>query len=113
MSIDTEVWVSSLDSVGPSLARVSPRWVEADGEWSSERTGWQLLVFEPEEADPADAGADLEPALGDRSFRIGLTLEPIGAPAEAEKLLRETIRALVDDLDGMALDPSTGDIISR
>lgn len=112
MSIDTEVWVHRPETVGPALRRVSDDWVNDGEEWSLGGAGWQLLVYEPEEVDQVEADAGLADLIGDRSFLIAVGLEPSSAPPEAFDRLTETIRSLIEVLDGIGTDPQTGDPIS-
>lgn len=111
MSIDLELYTSrqlTLDDLRSSVP-LGEAWREYGSDvLAYEATSWQVLVEHAEEIEPADVAPDLRALLPEARYRVSLTLEPIGAPAEGRAFLADVVQAVGGSFDCVGYDVETG-----
>ncbi len=99
MSTDLRVWSKGPFHLQQQLSEAD-NWQLNGEEWTFEGDGWQLLVI-PGNGVPEDL---IVAKLPDAANVVYITLEPIGAPAEAYRLLEKITRSLAKSSGGVWVD---------
>ncbi len=101
MSMDLEVWSKAAFRLPKQLPEAG-NWQLLGDEWAYDGGEWQILVVVGDDA-PQDSVTAKLPEAAQAAY---VSLEPIGAPPEAYKMLEGVVRELAKSSAGVWVDPS-------
>jgi len=112
MSIDIEdFYVRRSEPLAPLLPR-DVEWEQDGEEVAAEGDGWMLTLSEPEPVDAGEIPADLRAVVPGLAFRVAVSIEPIGPPEDAWKLLDAVLGAVGSARGGATYVPRSGHAIA-
>ncbi len=112
MSYDIQIWSVNPISLPSVLSDVKKWHPEGNDFWVYPSKHWQIVVSSSVEVFLEDVPEDVAKLIPGISYLTGLTLEPIGAPKIAYKLLSAVSKRLGKAGHGVILDPQTDAIIT-
>ncbi len=110
MSYDVQLWVVE-EPFLETLLRPKDGWKQGTDSWVKGARKWQLVVTKPANVEPEDVPEVVAQALPGIGYLVAVSLEPLGAPEAAHRLLRQATKAIARVAHGAVFDPQTDEII--
>lgn len=107
MSYDLEIWSVKPVPLPESLPVVG-NWTMRDGSAEYQGRGWQILIAPSQPVDIEDVPSEVTPLLAGVQHLTELTLEPIGAPQAARKLVHQVAKHIAKQAVGIVEDQQEG-----